>query len=100
VGVVVETAEYSIYRCPSILGHHNKYQFSGGPFQEVLKDSGIAFEPSPPYTPEFNGMAEHFNRGIVSMVRAMLAGANMSTGFWVEALKYAVCQSKQWYLSG
>jgi len=25
------------------------------------------------------------------MVRAMLAGANMSTGFWAEALQYAVC---------
>jgi len=66
-------------------------EFAGGPFQEVLKDHGIAFEPSPPYTPEFNGVAEHFNRDIVSMVRAMLAGANMCTGFWEEALQYAVC---------
>jgi len=60
-------------------------------------DHGIAFEPSPPYTPEFNGVAEFLNRDIVSMVRAMLAGA--------EALQYAVCilnthQSKQWHLSG
>jgi len=36
-------------------------EFAGGPFQEVLKevlkDHGIAFEPSSAYTPEFNGVA-------------------------------------------
>jgi len=62
-------------------------EFAGGSFQEVLKDHGIEFDPSPPYSPEFNRVAEHFNRDIVSMVRAMLAGA----GFWAEALQYAVC---------
>jgi len=66
-------------------------EFAGGPFQDVLIDHGIAFEPSSPYTPEFNGVAERFNRDIFSMVRAMLAGANMSTGFWAESLQYAVC---------
>jgi len=66
-------------------------QFAGGLFQEVLKGHSIKFEPSPPYTPEFNGVTEHFNRDIVSMVKSMLAGANMSTGFWAEALQYAVC---------
>jgi len=53
----------------------------GGPFQEVLKDHSIAFEPSPPYTPEFNGVADFFFRDIVSMGwQASTAGP--STPIW------------------
>jgi hypothetical protein len=40
-------------------------------------------------TPECNGKAERMNRTLNSMVRAMVAQANMPNSFWAEAMKTA-----------
>jgi hypothetical protein len=60
-----------------------------GDLTPILKSLGIKYEPTPPYTPESNGKAERMNRTLNSMVRAMLAQANMPNSFWAEAMKTA-----------
>ena len=58
---------------------------SGGEYQghltPILKSLGVKHEITPLRTPELNGKAERMNRTLNSMVRAMLAQANMSNSF-------------------
>ena len=39
-------------------------EFTGGKFLEILREEKIETELSPPYTPEYNGVAERFNKKI------------------------------------
>ena len=65
----------------------NAREFLG--LEKELKLRGVAPEYTTEYTPEQNGVAERFNRTIVTMVRCMLQHANLPDGFWPEAAKYA-----------
>jgi len=55
--------------------------------EALLKQWGIELHKSPAYTPQFNGVAERFNRTIIEMVQAMLIDSSLSCGFWAKALK-------------
>lgn len=44
---------------------------------------------SAPYSAQQNGLAERMNRTIIEKVRCMLFEANMSKGFWAEAVHAA-----------
>ena len=39
-------------------------EFTGGKFLKILREEKIETELSPPYTPEYNGVAERFNKTI------------------------------------
>ncbi|MHB1955506.1 MAG: DDE-type integrase/transposase/recombinase, partial [Sulfobacillus sp.] len=65
-------------------------EYMGHDFQAYLQRHGIEHRPSPAYTPEFNGVAERFNRTILNMVRSMLFDADLTRGFWAEAALTAV----------
>ena len=56
---------------------------------DFCKDAGITQQFSTPYNPQQNGVAERFNRTIVEMARSMLLHANMSQGYWGEAIMCA-----------
>jgi len=58
--------------------------------EALLKQQGIELHKSPTYTPQFNGVAEWFNRTIIEMVQTMLLDFNLSCGFWAKALQLAV----------
>ena len=53
-----------------------------------LKTKGIVHEVTPPYSHESNGVAERFNRTIMTMARAMLVG--LDKRLWAEAVHTAV----------
>lgn len=59
-------------------------------FSDLFDNEGILHQQTAPYTPEQNGLAERMNRTIVEKVRCMLSGANLTKGYWAEAVKYAV----------
>ena len=52
---------------------------------ELIRPDGIRAEPTTPYTPEQNGVAERYNRIIVQMIRSMLVWAKLPHSFWGEA---------------
>lgn len=53
-------------------------------------EHGIKYEKTAPYSPQQNGVSERMNRTIVEKVRCMLYDAEMSKGFWAEALFAAI----------
>jgi transposase InsO family protein len=68
---------------------------NGGEFQNKAMASYCAAhhytqEFTNPYTPQQNGVAERFNRTVMETVRCLLAGANLSSLWWAEALQCAV----------
>ena len=48
-------------------------EFIGGKFLEIMKRENIESELSPPYTPEYNGVAERFNKTLQRKIRAYIS---------------------------
>jgi len=79
--------EYPItrFRCDNGRG-----EYDNSLFQDILRVSGIYFEPSPPYTQDKNGVSERMIRTIVTKARAMLLDSWLGERFWAEAVNTAV----------
>ena len=58
--------------------------------QTWCADRGIVLQPTQPYSPDMNGVAERMMRSIVQDASAMLWGAHLGIPFWYEAVKTAV----------
>ena len=59
-------------------------------FKKVCKERGIALQPTIPYTPQQNGVAERMNRTIMENVRATLYHLNLPLSLWAEAVSTIV----------
>jgi hypothetical protein len=83
----VETKGHTIrrFRCDNGTGEYNNAEF-----QKVLTDSGIQYEPAPPFTQHKNGVAERMIQTINSKARCMLLDAKLPMRFWAEAVRTAV----------
>jgi len=56
----------------------------------ILENKGIMHSTAPSHTPELNGVAERFNRTIMTMVRSLLLTSGLDHAYWGEALRFAV----------
>ena len=61
-------------------------EYSSGEFQRELKNSGIEWQVTVPYTPEVNGVAENSNRVLVGRTNALIQHADAPKNHWAEAL--------------
>ena len=68
----------------------NGGEYTSAEFKKFCEILGIKRELIVPYIPSSNGVAERYNRTLCERVRCMLSTANLSHGFWGEALKTAV----------
>jgi GAG-pre-integrase domain len=68
----------------------NAAEFIGGDFNSCLREQGIKFTSSAPYSPELNGLAENFNKVLFARVRCLLDHAKMGQVMWGEAAHHAV----------
>ena len=68
----------------------NGGEYTSHEFGDFCKSRGIRREFTAPYTPVQNGVAERMNRTIQDRVVSMLHHANLSQGFWAEAVLTAV----------
>lgn len=65
-------------------------EFMGGKFTEILEREKIESDPSPPYTPEHNGVAERFNQTIQGKVRSYMFDSGLPKTMWEFAVEAAV----------
>ena len=59
-------------------------------FDEFCKENGVFREPTIPYTPQQNGVAERMNRTIMDNVRALLYHGGLPLYLWAEAVPTVV----------
>ena len=53
-------------------------------------EEGITIETTAPYSPSQNGIAEHYNRTLLELIRAMLLAKGLPPFLWDEAVSHAV----------
>jgi hypothetical protein len=68
----------------------NSGKYTGAEFKDLWCRLSIDFKPAPPYTPQYNGIAERFNHTIVEMAHTMIINSGMAPTFWAEAIAHAV----------
>ena len=73
------------FRCDN-----GKAEYDNTSFLSLLRENGITYEPSAPYTQNQNGVSERMNRTILEKARTMLLEACLPEGFWAEAVNTAV----------
>jgi transposase InsO family protein len=56
----------------------NAAEFTGGDFNSCLREQGIKFTSSAPYSPESNGLAEIFNKVLFARVHCLLDHSGMN----------------------
>jgi len=65
-------------------------EYTSKELTKILEDNHVRLSTTPSHTPELNGVAERFNRTIVTMVRGLLLTSGLDSSFWAEALRFAV----------
>jgi transposase InsO family protein len=72
--------------CPVKSAHaDNAAEFTGDYFNSCLREQGIKFTSSAPYSPESNGLADNFNKVLFARVRCLLDHSSMNKVLWGEA---------------
>ena len=69
---------------------NGKGEYDNHLFRNILRESGIAFEPSPPYTQHKNGVSERMIGMIATKARAMMIDSNLEDSLWSEAVNTTV----------
>ncbi|GBN20004.1 Retrovirus-related Pol polyprotein from transposon TNT 1-94 [Araneus ventricosus] len=64
----------------------NGKEYVDGDFLKFANEAGIKIDPSPPYTPCLNGIAERANRSLLEKGRAMIFESNLPKNFWSFAV--------------
>jgi hypothetical protein len=72
------------FRCDNGKGEYNNALF-----KSILVNSGITFEPAPPYTQHKNGVSERMIQTLNSKARAMMLDAYLPPPFWAEMIETA-----------
>jgi transposase InsO family protein len=67
----------------------NAAELTGGDFNSCLREQGIKFTSSAPYSPESNGLAENFNKVLFACVCCLLHHSGMDKVMWGEAVHHA-----------
>jgi transposase InsO family protein len=76
----------------------NGTKFNNSEIEDFLKEEGIKYEFSSPYTPQQNGVVERKNRTLLDMARTMLDEYKTPDHFWAEAINIAYYSINRLYL--
>ena len=79
-------AERETGKSVKLLRSDNGGEFTSKEFEEELREMGIVHQLTLPYTPQHNGVVERANRVLMECARSMLFAAQLSKGFWGEAV--------------
>ena len=67
----------------------NGGEFVSNDFKNLCEESGIEIFYSPPYTPEYNGIAERLNQTLTAKARALKEQSNIPWRYWPEIFQYS-----------
>jgi transposase InsO family protein len=67
----------------------NGMEFCSNEFKAYCKSQGIVRHYTIPYMPQQNGVAERWNKTIISKARCMLSNSGLNRRFWAEAASTA-----------
>src|SRR5437660_1682679 len=62
--------------------HNGKAENNNAIFKKILKEEGITYEPSAPYTQNQNGISERINRTITEKAKSILLETGLPERFW------------------
>ena len=65
-------------------------EYIGGSFLEIMEREKTELDPSPPYTPQLNGLAERINRTIQNKVRSLMCDSGIPSSMWELAVAASV----------
>jgi hypothetical protein len=65
-------------------------EFAGGKCLEVMDREGIEWDPSPPYTPQLNGLVERCQKTLQCKIRAYMLDSGLPGSMWELAVEAAV----------
>jgi GAG-pre-integrase domain/Integrase core domain len=68
----------------------NAAEYTGDDFNSCLREQGIKFTSSAPYSPESKRLAENFNMVLFASLRCLLDHSGMDKVMWGEAAHHAV----------
>lgn len=83
---IADVAPYGKIKC---IRSDNGTEFTGQPFQTLLRSNGIRHETSAPYSPHQNGTAERGWRTLFEMSRCMLLESKLPKHLWTYAVQTA-----------
>jgi len=66
-----------------------KSEYDNGFLQEILRVSGISYQPSLSFTQHKNGVSECMIRTLVTKAHAMMINSHLDDPFWAEAINTA-----------
>ncbi|GKA09958.1 zinc finger, CCHC-type containing protein [Tanacetum coccineum] len=72
-----------------LLRSDNGGEYMSQEFLDHLKEHGIIAHPTPPYTPQHNGVSEKRNRTLLDMFHSMMSQTTLPKSFWDYALESA-----------
>ena len=75
---------------PSLLVTDNAKEYLAKQVQYKLRERGIKYRATTPYTPQENSLAERINRTLMEKVRATLSHSKLHAVHWQDALHDAV----------
>jgi transposase InsO family protein len=76
-------------RAPKYMRFDNGKELINAKLEELARQEGMIIEPTAPYSPSQNGVAERFNRTLLELARAMLIARNLPQFLWDEAVAHA-----------
>jgi transposase InsO family protein len=65
----------------STLKSDNGGEYISKAFQQFCRDKGIKHEVTPPYTPQYNGVAERYWQTMIDSARCLLKAASLPKEF-------------------
>jgi hypothetical protein len=74
---------------PKAIRFDNGKEYINQRLENWLKEKGIETQPTAPYSPSQNGIAERFNRTLLELARAMLFARGLPKFLWAEAVSHA-----------
>ena len=76
-------------RTPLAIWVDRSTEFLNDPLKDWCQEHGIDLEPTAPYSPSQNGVAERMNRTLVELTRAMIRGRRSPEFLWEYAAEHA-----------